>query len=232
MEWHALIEEWPNESLVSFRELPGCLSVASTAEQATQNAPEAITEYLRWLRQNNIYFLEDEIDSTTFVVQERVRADHVGVLFKADLVAPTEQEMTNALSVAATARAQLAELYNDVSPAQRICALEPGEWSLMEHLQHVIRADAYYVDSLTDQRPPEVVLPATEAELPRALIENGMTHDTFLREMTAPQRARVYRHGEGEWTAAKVVRRMTEHLRDHFPTMQTIARQIRTSQSG
>jgi predicted RNase H-like HicB family nuclease len=227
MQWYALIEEWPNESLVSFRELPGCLSAAPTAEEAIERAPEAISEYLLWLKENKISFLEGEIDTIDMVVKEHVHADQVGPLFEAELVAPTDQEMADALTVAATARAQLAGLYSDVPPAQRNSALKPGEWSLVEHLQHVIKAEAHYVSRLNDQ-PAEVSLPANEAELPRTLIENGMNHDSFLRELTPQRRAQVYSHGEALWTAAKVLRRMTEHVRDHYPSMQAIARQLST----
>jgi predicted RNase H-like HicB family nuclease len=52
MDFYALIEESPNESLVGFRELPGCLATAPTTEEAIQKAPEVITEYLLWLKQN------------------------------------------------------------------------------------------------------------------------------------------------------------------------------------
>jgi len=227
MDWYALIEEWPNESLVGFRELPGCLSAAPTAEEAIEKAPAAIVDYLRWLKQNKIFFLEREVDSINVVVKERLRADRVGPRFEAELIAPTDQEMTNALTVAATTRALLAELYNKVPPAQRSCAFKPGEWSLSEHLQHILKADAHYVGCLNDQ-PPEDLLPVPEAELPMTLIENGMKYETFLRRLTAEKRAHVYIHDEAEWTAAKVLRRMTEHLRDHYPWMQTIARQFCT----
>jgi predicted RNase H-like HicB family nuclease len=100
MELYALVEEWPNESLVGFRELPGCLSTAPTAEEAIQKAPEAITDYLHWLKQNKIFFLEEEIHSIKVVVKERLRADGVGPRFEAELVAPTDREMANALTVA------------------------------------------------------------------------------------------------------------------------------------
>lgn len=226
MQWYALVEEWPEESLVSFRELPGCLSTAPTAEEAIQKAPEAIAEYLRWLKQNNIFFLE-EINSINVVVKERLRAERVGPRFETELIAPTDREMANALTVAATARALLAELYNEVLPPQRSCAFTPGEWSLTDHLQHILKAEAHYVGSLNDQSP-EAMLPVTEIELPMKLIENGMNYETFLRGLTAERRAQVYVHGEAEWTVAKVLRRMTEHLRDHYPWMQTIVRQFCT----
>ncbi len=102
MNVYALVEEWPHESLVSFRVLPGCLSTASTAEEEIHKAPEAITEYLSWLKQNRIFFLEAEIDPINVVVKERVRVDRVGPRFESELVAPTDREMANALTVTAS----------------------------------------------------------------------------------------------------------------------------------
>ncbi len=227
MEWYALVEEWPNESLVSFRELPGCLSTALTTEEAIQKAPEAIAEYFHWLKQNKIFFPKEEINSIEVVVKERLRADQVGPCFETELVAPTDREMTNALTVAAIARALLVELYNRVPPAQRSCAFKSGEWSLTEHLQHLLRSEAHYVGCLNDQ-PPEAIPPVPETELPRKFIENGKNYEIFLRALTAEQRSHVYIHGEAEWTVAKMLRRMTEHLRDHYPWMQTIVRQFCT----
>jgi len=58
------------------------------------------------------------------------------------------------------------------------------------------------------------------------LFENARSYETFLRGLTPEQRAHVYVHGEAEWTAAKVLRRMTEHLRDHYLGMQAIVGQF------
>ena len=225
MEFYALVEEWPDESLVFFRELPGCFSIASTTEEAIQKAPEAITEYLRWLKQNVIYFLEEEITSINVVVKERLGECRVGPCFEVERTAPTDREIANALTVAATARAQLAELYNNVLPAQRSSAIKSGEWSLTEHLQHILKAEAYYIACLNDQ-PPEAIAPVAETEQSTKLLENARIYETFLRGLTAEQRAHVYVHGEAEWTAAKVLRRMTEHLLDHYSGMRAIAGQI------
>jgi hypothetical protein len=65
-----------------------------------------------------------------------------------------------------------------------------------------------------------------EADLTMKLFENAMDYETFLRELTPEQRTRVYVHGEAEYTAAKVLRRVIEHLREHYPWMQEIARQL------
>lgn len=228
MDLFALVEEWPNESLVSFRELPGYLSAAPTTEEAIQKAPETIAEYLYWLKQNKIFFFEEEINSINVVLKERLRADRVGPRFASELIPPTDQEMANALKVAATTRTLLAELYNQVSPSQRSQIFKPSEWSLTQHLQHILEAEVHYVGCLSDQ-PPAAMPPMTEAEIPTKLIENGKKYEAFLYGLTAEQRARVYIHGEAEWTVAKVLRRMTEHSRDHYPWMQAIVRRFHTS---
>jgi predicted RNase H-like HicB family nuclease len=219
MEFYGLIEEWPGESFVVFRELPGCFSTAPTTEEAVRLAPEAISEYLRWLKQNDIPMLEEEVNSINVVVKERLRGDQVVPRFEADLPAPTDREIDNALNVAATARAQIIELYDEVLPAQRSMALKPDEWSLTEHLRHILVTEARYIACLSDQ-PPETIPAVAEADLTRKLFENAMDYETFLRDLTPEQRARVYHHGEAEYTAAKVLRRMCEHLREHYPWMQ------------
>jgi len=73
MDFYGLVEEWPDESLVVFRELPGCFSSSPTTEEAIQKAPEAIVEYLRWLKQNDVTILEEEIDSINVVRRGKVR---------------------------------------------------------------------------------------------------------------------------------------------------------------
>jgi hypothetical protein len=222
-----LIEEWtdPEERIVFFRELPGCFVTAPTTHEAIQQAPGAIADYARWLKQNKIFFLEGNVSTINVVVGESLRANLAGPRFASDLPAPTEQEMDNALQVAATARALLAHLYNEVVPAQRSGAARPGEWSLTAHLEHLLKADAHYVGCLSEQ-DPEALPPVPEEELPLRLIENGRTYETMLRGLTPFQRTHIYLHGEAEWTAAKTLRRMTKHLREHYPWMQAVASQL------
>ncbi|HEY7349132.1 MAG TPA: DinB family protein [Ktedonobacterales bacterium] len=227
MDFYALIEEWsdPDESIVFFRELPGCFVSAATTQEAIQQAPEAIADYARWLKQNQLCFLEGAVSLRNVVVKEILRANPAGPRFESDLPAPTDQEMETALQVAAIARALLAHLYNVVVPAQRNCAPKPGEWSLTDHLEHILKAEAHYVGCLSEQAP-EALLPVPEEELSLRLIENGRTYETVLRGLTPFQRARIYIQGEAEWTAAKTLRRMTKHLREHYPWMQEVASQV------
>lgn len=230
MDFYALSEEWsdPDESIVFFRGLPGCFVTAPTTHEAIQQAPGAIANYVRWLKQNKIFFLEEDVSSINVVVKEILHAKPVGPRFESDLLAPTDQEIDNALRVAATARDMLAQLYNEAVPAQRSCAVKPGEWSLTDHLEHILKADAHYVGCLSDQLP-EALPPIPEAELAFKLIENGRNYETLLRGLTHSQRTRIYIHGEAEWTLAKTLRRMTKHLREHYPWMREVAGQLAPS---
>ena len=121
MELYALIEEWsdPDESLVFFRELPGCFVSATTTREAIQQAPGAIVEYVHWLQQHQIFFLGEDISSINVVIKEILCGESVGPRFASDLPAPTDQEIDTALRVAATTRALLAQLYTEVEPAHR-----------------------------------------------------------------------------------------------------------------
>jgi hypothetical protein len=229
MDFYALIEELsdPDESIVFFRELPGCFVSTPTTREALQKAPGAIADYVRWLKQEKIFFLEEDVPSINVVVKEILRAQSVGPRFESDLPAPTDLEIDNALRVAATARAMLAHLYNEVLPAQRSCAVTSGEWSLTDHLEHILKAEAHYVECLSDQLP-EALLPVAETELTLKLMKNGRNYETFLHGLTPSQRTRLHIHGQAEWTAAKTLRRMTKHLREHYPWMQEIASQLST----
>jgi predicted RNase H-like HicB family nuclease len=225
MKFYALVDEMPGDSMVFFRALPGCFSAAPTAEEAVSKAPEAIFEYLNWLKEQNIFFLEEEVSEITLEIKEHLQGGRVGPRFEADLPAPTNQEIDHALSVAVTVRTLLIGLYNGVPLGQRGRVLPSEEWSLTDHLRHILEAEAYYIWCISD-RPKDPTPHIAEADLPQKLFENAREHETFLHSLTPEQRACVHVHGEAEWTAVKVLRRMTTHLRQHYPWMQAIAHQL------
>lgn len=108
---------------------------------------------------------------------------------------------------------------------RRSRATRHGEWSLKDHLEHILQADAHDVGCLSEQRPV-ALLPVPEEAVPLRLIENGRTYETVLRGLTPFQRTRLSLHGEAEWTAAKTLRRMTRHVREQYPWMQEGASQL------
>ncbi len=223
MQFKALIEEWPGESMAYFRELPGCYCSMPTREALLKIIPGAIADYLKWLKTNDIIVLDEFDGQIEFVIAEHSIAENgaIGPRFEADLAPPDDSEIDKALNVAAAARAALLELYEEVSPDQQMHRLSPQSWSLTEHMRHLLESEGWYVSHLNEHpaAPPAASIPT---DLAMAFFDNAMDYELVLRELTPEQRQRLYTHAGEQWTAAKVLRRMTEHLREHYPWMAEI----------
>ncbi len=193
-----------------------------------QAAPEAVENYFRWLKENGIALFE-QVNPINVVLAERLSNanENAGPLFRADRAAPDDQEIDNALNVAATARALIIELVASVPTELHDQLLSSGGWSLTRHLQHIMESETWYVSRLLEQ--PEDDPPTTLADadsISMKIFENAMDYEIILRELTPEQRSRILVHDGEEWTAAKVLRRMAGHLREHAGWMKEIAEQL------
>lgn len=229
MQFNALIEEWPEESMAFFRELPGCYCSAPTYEALLKTIPASIADYLKWVKANDITVLDDFDGQVEVVIKEHIVAENgtIGPRFEADLAPPDDIEIDKALNVAAAARAALLELYEQVPPAQQMRRLSPASWSLTEHMQHLLETEAWYLSRLSEH-PIEPASDTPPADLAMKFFDHAMDYELALRALTAEQRQHIYTHNGEQWTAAKVLRRMTEHLREHYPWMEEIAKEIKT----
>ena len=231
MQFNALIEEWPGEAMGYFRELPGCYSSAPTYETLLNIIPASIADYLKWAKANDITVLDEFDGQVEVIIKERLEAKDgkIGPLFQADLAPPDEIEIDKALNVAAAARAALLELYEQVSPAQQMHRLSPDSWSLTEHMQHLLESEAWYISRLSEY-PTDPDSDIAPSDLAMKFFDNAMDYELALRALTPEQLQRVYTSSNGEqWTAAKVLRRMAEHLREHYPWMEEIVKAIRNA---
>jgi len=228
MRFYALVEDWPGESTAYFRELPGCFSSAPTCEEAVKVAPEAISAFLKWSKENDL-LIEEYDGEIEVVVAERLLAvnDQTGPIFKADLPPPDDAEIDHALNVAAAVRAALLELYDEVPVELRNRSTSPDAWSLTQHLHHILEAEAWFMSRLTEY-PTATFGNALPPDLSMALFENAMDYELILRGLTPEVRERVFTHEGEAWTAAKVLRRMTAHLGEHYPWMMEIAAELKT----
>lgn len=229
MQFYALLEEWPGESIVFFQTLPGCFSAASLGADALKAAPLAIETYLGWLKENNATIVEGEVEPLEVVLAEHLRSNGsaCGPLFQADLATPDDLEMQNALNVAATTRALIIEMISLVPEHVYEQPSIPGSWSLARHLRHILEREDWYVSRLTDQ--PALVGYASSMnadDISMQIFENAMDSELFLQNLTPDERARVFVHDGESWTAAKVLRRMTHHLREHYAWMAEIVKQF------
>ncbi len=229
MQFYALTEEWPGESTLFFRALPGCFVSATTTHAAFQASSAVIEQYFRWLKANDLAVVEGNYQPIDVVLAEKLAAEggRIGPCFAADRRTPNELEVDNALNVSATARALIIEVIND-TPAQLVSqAPEVGSWSLIEHLRHVMESDNHYISRLQKQPVEPTLDPALSAEdLAMKMFEDAMDNELTLRELlgraNAPQ---VVVDGQ-EWTLAKVLRRQTAHLYEHLLAMVELQKQL------
>ncbi len=229
MQFHALVEEWPGESMVFFRELPGCFATASTTEGAIQAAPAAIATYFHWLKTNELLIVEGEVEPLTVVLAERLSSqdEEAGPLFETDRLEPTEEEIDNALNVAATARALIIEIIAAVPEPLLNQAIAPGSWSLRQHLQHILETESWYISRL-QEHPDLIDLPIalTADEMAMKVFENAMDNELILHNLTPAQYTEVFIRDNEAWTASKVLRRQAEHLYEHLLSMTEIESQL------
>lgn len=225
MQFFALAEEWPGESILYFRELPGCYCSALTYEQVVKAAPGMIADYLNWVKANGIVVL-DEFDGSIEVIEKEhitVREGEPAPCFEADLFAPDDAEIDKALNVAAAARATILELYEQVPRDRQRLRPTPESWSLVEHLDHLVESEAWYVSRLEEHPAEDFPI---SGDLEMAFFDKAMDYELFFRDLSPELRQRVFTHNGEQWTAAKVLRRMTEHLREHYPWMMEIANTV------
>ena len=227
MQFNMLIEEWPAECMAYCRALPGLYCSRPACEEMLQALPGAIADYLKWLKANDITVLDDYDGKIEVVVSEHIVAenDNIGPLFQADLAPPDDIEIDKALNVAAAVRAALLELYENVSPEQQKRRPSPQSWSLSEHMQHLLEAEGWYISRL-NEHPGEPANDAIPADLTMAFFDNAMDYELLLRALTPDQRQQIHTHNGEQWTSAKVLRRMTEHLREHYPWMAEIVSKL------
>ncbi len=229
MQFNALIEEWPGEYMAYFRELPGCYCSAPIYQTLLTIIPGTVADYLKWVKANDTTVLDEFDGQIEVTIAEHILVgnSNIGPLFEADLAPPDDSEIDTALNVAAAARAALLELYEQVSPAQQMHRLSPESWSLYEHMQHLLESEAWYLSRLSEHPPePASNAPPADADLTMTFFDNAMDYELALRALTPEQRQHIYTHHGEQWTAAKVLRRMTEHLREHYPWMAEIVKRV------
>jgi len=226
MQFYALVAEWPDEYVAYFRELPGCVCSAPTYQELLAILPIGVADYFKWLKANGLPFIEEFDGVIDIVEKERIalKEEEGGPRFEADLASPSDAEIDTALNIAATARAAILELYEELSSEQQNLRLSPDDWSLTEHLQHLYKAEARYISRLEEQPDGDIPIPT---DLTMAFFDKAMDYELLLRALTPTQRQRVFTHDDGtEWTAAKVLRRMTGHLREHNAWMERIKQEM------
>jgi predicted RNase H-like HicB family nuclease len=221
--FRALIEQWGRETLVFFDGWPGCFVSAATLEEAMAAAPAAVTDHLAWLTVHGLGPF-DTVARVEIAEHLRPQPGARGLRFDADQMPPSDEDLERALKIGALACAELIDHFERAGPQRRDQAVAPGAHEIAkspaDQLRHLAELDLVYAATLSDRRPAAVELPSDPTE---ALRTSHRHVAARLRALPASLRSRRFVHDGEEWTAAKVVRRRTGHLFEHYPPFRSLA---------
>lgn len=214
----ALVEEWPEESVIYVDELPGVIARGHPPSVAIETLPDVIEDHLNWLAAHG--FDVQLFAGASVAIAEHVpaRTDIGGPLFDADRTTVSSGHLTETLAVAALARRDLVDVYRSVSEFRRNMAPAPGAWSIADHLQHVAATELAYAHLLAgdvDSRLP--------GDPVKALQASASAVDRVLRAMNMEAVVVVQSPDGEDWTPRKVLRRLAGLLRGQYPMVRHLA---------
>lgn len=215
---HVLVEEWSAEWGGFVYELPGLYAGAATLDLLLDKLPSAVESHIAWLASHGFSTgndgpIEMEVAETLPAIGGRY-----GPLFQLDREVVASERMEVAIAVAALARRDLIDLYRSVSDVRRSVTSSNDAWTMKQHLKHIASTEVFYVDRLDGKSG--IVLPDDPV---KALQTSGRHAESVLSGWDATGRSNLVERDGEEWTAGKVLRRMTSHLREHFPWVQALA---------
>jgi predicted RNase H-like HicB family nuclease/uncharacterized damage-inducible protein DinB len=209
---HLNVEEMEGRWIAHAAGWPGCFASAETREAALADAPQAVADYLAWLRSHGERAPDERI---TVDVDEVHRAWNIGpeyevsAFFAEDRPPLAEADIAKAQRLLAWTRGDLLNAVQGLTAEQRARPVPGQRWPLDGILNHVGGAEWWYLDRLGLAFPREDV-----PDDPPARLEKVRAHLlSVLPQLVGDERV-VEKRGE-LWTPRKVLRRALWHERDH-----------------
>jgi len=224
--------------MVHIRELPGCFVWDKTKRKALKKLPQAIKDYLIWLKKNGEENLS-EFGSVgkipkkiEFEVVETkkgtcpVISGNKAALFSYDLIPPSNDFIRKCLRGMRYNRKELLDRVKKLT--DEVLDFKPDKKirSIRETLNHIANAEWWYLSRMKDYRkldplpykcPPEKILDKLKKtrELAIKILKNLSLEDR--ERINIPKKFAKYK--DEKWTWGKCLRRFLEHEREHIGTI-------------
>jgi predicted RNase H-like HicB family nuclease len=206
--------------------LPGCISTGLNEELALSRLPQAITDYLQWLKAHGERVPEpvDPIELELGGVGNDARTGHPGdadTFFPPDRTPMTEQEVAAMLRLLNYSRQDLIQTVSGLP--NEVMNWKPGSgesgevWDIDDILEHIASSEQFYISRLSTN--VMTMLQETRS----AAVER-------LAALDDNDRSRVVEHAGDLWTARKIFRRMLEHEREHIRHIEQILDRFKAAQ--
>jgi predicted RNase H-like HicB family nuclease len=206
--------------------LPGCVSTGLNQDLALSRLPQAITDYLQWLKAHGerVPDPNEPIELDLGGVSGDTGTGHPGdtdTFFPPDRTPMTEQEVAAMLRLLSYSRHDLIQTVAGL--ASEVMNWKPGSngggevWDIDDILEHVASSEQFYVSRLNTN------VMAMLQETRTAAVER-------LAALTDAERSQVVEHAGDLWTARKIFRRMLEHEREHLRHIEQILDRFNAAQ--
>ncbi len=211
-------------TMVHALDLLGCIARGPTTEAALEATPEAIREYLRFLRRYG-EATKPDAKFTTAVAAHITEGTWLGYGdptsgFAPDFEPLSAQDLEIYLRHLAWLRADLLKLIRDVPRKPLIAEPRSGGRSIYHILEHVAGSECVYlrylvgkVDGLSEAMR---AVEQSPDNLPFALSHLWQISRSRLEALTAAERKQWVKHGQVTWTARRAFRRLLEHDWEHL----------------
>ncbi|MEK7786613.1 MAG: DinB family protein [Chloroflexota bacterium] len=205
------LEEMEGRWIAFIAELPGCFASDADQSAALAKVPPAMADYFAWLRAHGEAIPDELIQTQVDEIHRAWNSEtdyEVNAFFAVDRPPLTPDEIARALRLLEWSRADLLTSVEGLSPDVLARPVE-GEWSILGILNHVGRAEWWYLDRLSQSFPRE--------ELPQDLfsrLEKIRAHFRMILPMLAGDE-RLTEPAHERWSPRKMLRRALWHERDH-----------------
>ena len=224
MPYIVCAEENDRKWIAHVPDLPGCYTADANREKAIQSIPDAIQEYVLWCESRGI-----RISGLTgpMIVAEVIRAwdfedgVEVNAFFASDRPPVLSEELKEYELLLNATRKDLMSVIQGVSPEEMNREFEDERWSIHGVLDHIARAELWYLDRLGLALPkPEVPIDPLDALT--------KVREHLLAKLPAlVKQTGVVTIGGETWSARKVLRRALWHERDHVEHINKLRVRLR-----
>jgi len=215
------------------RELPGCFVWDKTETKTLKKLPEAIKDYLIWMKKNgeNKLSVSKKIEFEIVETQKGtcpVISGSKAALFSYDLIPPTNSFIKRCLKWMRYNRKELLDRVKKLSDEVLDWKPNKDKRSIRETLNHVANAEWWYLSRMKDYQelytlpyeykcPPGKIYEKLKKtrELAIKILKNLSQIDR--NKINIPKKYAKYKNEK--WTFGKVLRRFLEHEREHIETI-------------
>lgn len=210
-------------------QLPGCMVVGESFDDVQGRLPEAVRDYVDWLRGHG-ETLPDVEGPYTFTQDAVVRGigparrGDEAALFPQDMDPITDEDLSTYLKIAGFNRSDLLSLTQRLPDDVLDWKADSDAMSVREILRHVGNAEQWYVSRLVE---PETLPPEWQdderlpifafLEMERRTVSERLLRltDEERSALVMPVRWAKDPENPEPWTARKALRRLVEHEREH-----------------